>query len=326
LNIVDGLRLDEWDKPHFIIATGKGGVGKTTVCIRVAYELSQHGEVLLASLDPAGHLLEYLGLRRPLEEVRVAPRLRAVQFTVDALARKVSEEYAVLLRRLIPGLTALGADNVVKAIRDSPGFEEEVFLRILSTLYQRSNVDYVVIDTPPTGIAVRVVLLPRVYLFWLDRLIELRERIVSIRYAIARVVGREEKPSDPVLEKLEGMRERYSNLNSMIGDPKRTSFIIVATPEPLPVYEARSVVERFSREGLLVEAIVANRVLGEKAAELGVKEVEERSLSELRKIACSVKPPASLVLIKHVEKPPSKLEHVKMLGQYITVEKPSCQG
>jgi arsenite-transporting ATPase len=228
LNIIDALRVDEWDKPHVVIATGKGGVGKTTVCIRMAYELSSSGKVLLASLDPAGHLLEYLGLRRPLEEVEVRPGFKAVQYSVDALAKKVSEEYAVLLRRLIPGLTALGVEDVVKAIRESPGFEEEVFLRILADLYRRRDVDFIVIDTPPTGIAVRVVTLPRIYLFWLDRLIELRERIVSLRYAIARVLGRREKPSDPVLDKLESMRARYGELWETLRSPARTSFVIVA--------------------------------------------------------------------------------------------------
>ncbi len=324
MNLVEALRVDGWRTPHVVIATGKGGVGKTTVCIRLAYELSERGEVLLASLDPAGHLLEYLGLRKPLEEVRVAPRLRAVQYVVDVLAKKVSEEYAVLLRRLIPGLTAIGADDVVRAIRESPGFEEEVFLRILTSLYQRDDVDYIIVDTPPTGIAVRVVTLPRIYLFWIDKLIELRERIVSIKYAIARVMGRQEKPSDPVLEKLEGMRERYASVWSQLRDPKRTSFVIVATPEPLPVYEARVVVERFKREGLNVELIVANRVLGARAVELGVEEIEKRALRELEKIACSITPPASLARIMHVDKPPSKLEDVVRLGEYIMVERPSC--
>ncbi|ABM80660.1 ArsA-related P-loop ATPase [Hyperthermus butylicus] len=103
MRIIDGLDVSAWSKPHIVIVTGKGGVGKTTVCIRLAYELSASGgKVLLASLDPAGHLLEYLGLRKPLEEAEVKPGLRAVNMVLMCLPAKSRRSmryyYAVLFR------------------------------------------------------------------------------------------------------------------------------------------------------------------------------------------------------------------------------------
>ncbi len=314
-----------FEKPHIIIVMGKGGVGKTTVSIRLAYELSKSGyHVLLASLDPAKHLLEYLEVPKPLVVKEVEPRLYAIQYEVDKYARKLSEEYSLLLRRLIPALTAISADDVVKAIRDSPGFEEEVFLRILSELYQRSDVDFVVVDTPPTGIALRVVTLPRVHLFWIRRLKELRERIVSIRYAIANAMGRREEMRDPVLDKLEEMEKRYQELWESIRSTKRTSFVIVATPEPLPIYEARMVFERIREIGSRVKMLVLNKVLAEKAKIIGVEDVEKKQLGEAEKICCSIEPPAYLALVRHVEKPPSRLEDVAGLDEAISVIEPSC--
>ncbi len=314
-----------FEKPHIIIVMGKGGVGKTTVSIRLAYELSKSGyRVLLASLDPAKHLLEYLEVPKPLVVKEVEPRLYAIQYEVDKYARKLSEEYSLLLRRLIPALTAISADDVVKAIRDSPGFEEEVFLRILSELYQRSDMDFVVVDTPPTGIALRVVTLPRVHLFWIRRLKELRERIVSIRYAIANAMGRREEIRDPVLDKLEEMEKRYQELWESIRSTKRTSFVIVATPEPLPIYEARMVFDRIREIGSRVKMLVLNKVLAEKAKIIGVEDVEKRQLSEAEKICCSVKPPAYLAIVRHIEKPPSRLEDVARLDEAISVVEPSC--
>ncbi len=314
-----------FEKPHIIIVMGKGGVGKTTVSIRLAYELSKSGyRVLLASLDPAKHLLEYLEVPKPLVVKEVEPRLYAIQYEVDKYARKLSEEYSLLLRRLIPALTAISADDVVKAIRDSPGFEEEVFLRILSELYQRSDMDFVVVDTPPTGIALRVVTLPRVHLFWIRRLKELRERIVSIRYAIANAMGRREEIRDPVLDKLEEMEKRYQELWESIRSTKRTSFVIVATPEPLPIYEARMVFDRIREIGSRVKMLVLNKVLAEKAKIIGVEDVEKRQLSEAEKICCSIKPPAYLAIVRHIEKPPSRLEDVARLDEAISVVEPSC--
>jgi arsenite-transporting ATPase len=317
--LVEGLRLGEWRHPHTIVSLGKGGVGKTTVSLRLAVELAEEGrEVLVASLDPAGHLLEYLGLPGPLVEKRIAPRLRAVQYSIEQVAKRVAEEYALLLQRLAPALEALGGmGDVKKAVMEAPGFEEEVFLRVLEDLYRRGDVDVVVIDTPPTGVALRVVALPRLHTFWARRLLRLRERIVSIKYAIANAMGREVEPSDPVLDKLREVIERYSRLHEEITSPARTSFVVVATPEPLPVYEARVVSQRLRELGTGLEMIVANRVLGERAEGLGLRETEEKAIRGLEEIRCSQEPPASLALIAHTRRPPSSLRDVEALGDAI---------
>ena len=327
--LVEALDTGGWRRPHIIISMGKGGVGKTTVSIRLAVELARMGRrVLVASLDPAGHLLEYLRLPRPLVEASVAPGITAVQYTVEGLSRRVAEEYASMIRRLMPGLTALGSiEDVAKAVRESPGFEEEVFLRILTGLYERSDHDVIVVDTPPTGVSLRVLRLPRLYLFWIKQLQALRERIIATRYAIARALGRSEDLArgDPVLERLKALGERYRRLAGEIADPSRTSIVVVATPEPLPAYEAE-VVARETREiGARLRLIVVNRVLGSRAESLGTSGVERESIGRLRRIRCSVEPPAGLALIAHSSRPPSSLGDVEALDGLIRVEAREAQ-
>ncbi len=316
--LLDALEPQHWRRPHIIIALGKGGVGKTTVSIRLGYELSEEGyEALVASMDPAAHMLEYLGLGSPMREKRVAPRLRAVQYTIEAVASRLSAEYASLLQRLMPGITALGSLDFARVVRESPGFEEEVFLRLLAGLYSRSDVDAVVIDMPPTGVALRVIKLPRLYTTWVKVLREIRERIVATKHAIANALGREQPPSDPVLQKLEEMDKKYSSLRSELTDPTRTGAVIVATPEPLPVYEAEQVAKTLEEEKMRLELVVANRVLGEKAALLNRGGEEERLLQRLRSISCKAKPPAGFAAILHASTPVSSLDEVKKLDQYI---------
>ncbi len=323
--LMEAFRTEDWDRPHVAMFMGKGGVGKTTMSLRLAVEAATRGwRVLLASLDPAGHLLEYLGLPRPLEEREVAPGLRAVQYSVEAVAKRVAEEYAVLLRRLVPGVEALSGLDLEKAVRDAPGFEEEVFLRILQQLYQRRDVDLVVVDMPPTGVALRVVALPRLHLFWAERLREIRERIVSIKYAIANAMGRRAEIDDPVLRKLDEIRERNRRLHEEMKNPRRTSFAAVATPEPLPVYEVKVIAEKLREHGMALEAIIANRVLGEKARELGTAGIEQESLRRLEETRCSLNPPPALALVAHAPRPPSRLEDVKQLDKYIIEIRREC--
>ena len=318
--LLEVLDVGSWRRPHVVVAMGKGGVGKSTVSMRIAWELRERGwRVLIASLDPAGHLLEYLKLPGPLREVEVRPGLRAVQYSIEPLAEKAAREYAAMLKRLMPGLTALGSLDVEKMVREAPGFEEEVFLRILYELYRRSDVDAIIVDTPPTGVSLRVLRLPRLYRFWVARLRELRERIVATKYAIARALGRLEdlEKRDPVLEKLAELEKRYTWLHGELTDASRTSLVVVATPEPLPVYEAGEVVKAAGELGLRLEALVANRVLGEKARGLGVEAVEEESLGRLQRLRCEARPPAGLALIRHADRPPSSLEDVERLTPLI---------
>jgi len=282
LRVLERVLLDGVGERHTLITIGKGGVGKTTLSIMASLAYSRRGPTLLASMDPAKHLLEYLGLPKPLARSRVAENLEAIQYDVEPLARRLADEYAQLLRQVMPALTILNLDDIVESVRHAPGFEEEVFLRILEELYREPNANYVVIDTPPTGVTHRILNLPRLYVFWLEKLYELRKRIVSLRYAMARAMGRREEPRDPVLDKLASLRERYEALWSMLRDPARTSVMIVATPEPLPVYEARTTLRLLESLGIKCRVIVANRILPwDKARELGVAETQERSLREL---------------------------------------------
>ena len=315
--LLDALDPGTWRRGHVLITLGKGGVGKTTVSIRLGYELSEEGyDVLVASLDPAAHMVEYLGLGGPMREKKVAPRLRAIQYTVDRVARRLSAEYASLLQRLMPGLTALGGLDFARVVRESPGFEEEVFLRILQQLYRRTDVDVLIVDTPPTGIALRVLRLPRLYTTWVKILREIRERIVSTKYAIANALGRPPPRSDPVLEKLEELSREYSSLAEEMRSPERTGLVVVAAPEPLPVYEAEQVAKTAEEEGMRLELVVANRVLGEKARLLGSHR-EEELLERLRQLRCRSRPEAGFAAIAQAERPTSSLEDVKALDRYI---------
>ncbi len=296
---------------HVFIAVGKGGVGKTTISILLSLILSERGKTLLASLDPAKHLLEYLNLPKVLKEIPINDKLKIVQFDIDPLAKKVSEEYAGLLRQVTPGLRILGIDDLVNAVRHAPGFEEEIFLRILESLYDRKDVDYVVIDTPPTGITHRIFNLPRLYLFWLDRLYDLRLKIVSLRYTIAKSMGQKAEEHDPVLDKLKSLKERYKKLYEETKDPTRTSVIVVTTPEPLPVYEAKESVRFFTQLGIKVRAVVVNKVLPEDIAErLGTKRLQEENLREALTIECGS---CRKLTIRHHSKTPKSLDEAKEL-------------
>ena len=302
---------------HVYFSVGKGGVGKTTVSILASLALAPLGRTLLASLDPAKHLLEYLGLRRVAKPERTPAGFDAVQYDVDSVARRVAEEYAILLRQVMPGLTVVNLAGVVRAVRHAPGFEEEVFLRILRDLTARlgSGLDYLVVDTPPTGVTHRILNLPRLYLLWLAHLHELRLKIVSLRYTIAKIMRQDFRPDDPVLRKLERLQAEYKALADLLRDPSRASLILVATPEPLPVYETKTSLEVARDLGMRVRLIVVNRVLPRSMAEkLGTRQTQLEALREVESLDCGR---CRKLAILHSSQPPRSLEGAKSLAALI---------
>ncbi|MCE4618418.1 MAG: ArsA family ATPase [Desulfurococcales archaeon] len=311
--LLEEILLSGINGKHTLIVIGKGGVGKTTFSILAGITYSKKGKTLIASLDPAKHLLGYLNLEKPLKISEIMDNLYAVQYDIGPLAKKLSDEYSIILKQVMPGLTIVNLDDVVKAIRHAPGFEEEIFLRILEELY-RSDYDYVVIDTPPTGITHRILNLPNLHMFWIEKLYELRARIISLRYAMARALGKDYKPHDPVLRKLEELHEKYKGMWNDLRDPKKTSVAIVATPEPLPIYEAKSTLDLLNKLGIACRLLVINRILPKEASKLGLLDIQEKSIKEAKEI---VDKQCEIIGIMHHKKPPKSLVEVLELVDLI---------
>ena len=305
--------LAEHGRPHTILVMGKGGVGKTTVSIMLARVLSDYGSVLVESLDQAMHLLEYLGLPGKHREYRVRENLYAKQFDLEVEIKKLGEHYSLLVKQIIPGLKVLNAEDAADMLKYAPGFEEEVYLRELLNLYKNGRYDFIIIDTPPTGLTLRMLNMPRLYRFWIDKLISLRERIVSLRYVIARTVGMKYEPDDPVLKRLYRMKDEYEWLAEMLASEERTSFALVATPEALPVYEARKTAEFLRSIGARPKIMVANRILDAEIAEkIGVLESQSKNLASLESIECGG--PCARLYIPQSPTIPSSLEAVEKLA------------
>lgn len=298
-------------KPHVVIVLGKGGVGKTSVSLIIADELSMLGDTLLVSFDPAKHIMKYLNIQGSMQVFRVRNRLHAYQLDIDLATKEIASKHISLLSEILPSLSVLNLEDVVKVFKYSPGVEEEVFLKKLLDIYRWGEFEYVVIDTPPTGISLRTLALPKLYMMWVERLIEIRERIVSLRYVIARTLGRKYEVDDPVLKKLYEIREEYQRLGNFLSDYSRTSYVVVANPEPLPIHEMMEIISFLERElHNKPKLLVLNKVFpGDVAIELGVYEEQSRYVNEVRSM------PYNSVMVRYVSGAPSKLDDIVRLRE-----------
>lgn len=60
-------------------------------------------------------------------------------------------------------------------------------------------------------------------------------------------------------------RRRFSRARRMLLDSDATAFVLVLTPERLPILESRKALDALERHGVPVAGLVVNRVLPEEA-------------------------------------------------------------
>ncbi len=298
--------MDKLLEARIVLVYGKGGVGKATFSILAGlYAKSHDRKVIVVSMDPAKHLPGYVGcecINRPVAVEGIVFE----QYDPSEDVRRPGEEYALLLRRVSTRLSIINLDSLVNVVRDAPGLEEEAYLRRLEKIYTLiDEYDTVIVDMPPTGVALRIVKLPRLYSIWLSVLEDVRSKLLETKAMIARVAGGE--VADPVLEKLRELRKRFEALEERIVDERVTLYVGVATPEPLPVMEVEQVASSLGKLGARLGLVVLNRVLGESdAARLGVLERQREARERLERIG-------PVFEIPYLGRPTRSLEDVKKL-------------
>jgi anion-transporting ArsA/GET3 family ATPase len=154
---------------RFVIVTGKGGVGKTTVCAAEALALAAQGKrVLVAMCNAKERLSAMLGVP-PIgsDIVPVADRVWAVNMSPD----KALEEYGVLVLRSRVLYKTLFDNRYVRSfLRAVPGMPEwsmlgKAWWHTTERLPDGSSrYDVVLLDAPATGHGLDMLRVPRVIL------------------------------------------------------------------------------------------------------------------------------------------------------------------
>jgi arsenite-transporting ATPase len=281
-------RATDWfDRASLLFFGGKGGVGKTTVAAAVAMRLARadrRRRVLLLSTDPAHSLGDVFRAAAGDTAAAMpgAPPNLAVR-ELDA-ARALTErraQFEAAFDEIASAIGIAGAGAPISASRlidlAPPGIDE--LFGILSVLDARSAYDVIVVDTAPTGHALRLLEMPEAARDWMQVLLR-----VLLKY---RTLVRPGRLAQELVDVSKAIRE----LIALLRDATATRFIVVTRADELPRRETERLLRRLQRLHLSAPAIVVNaRTLapGRCARCRAVAAAERRELARLRR-ACGTR-------------------------------------
>lgn len=247
---------------RLVFVAGKGGVGKTTVACALAAALAGRGlRTLLVSTDPAHSIGDLFGQRVGPDPIALAPALWAVEIDAEAVATAYVDRVRADAHRLVSSEVRATVDRHLDLARQAPGTLESALVDRLADLVDRCPGDYdrIVVDTAPTGHALRLLALPDLLTGWIRGLVRQRERARGVDRMLRNLAGDEPPPADPVLERLRGHQRRLDTLRERLR--RDAAMVPVLVPERLPIAETGRLVAALHGEGLTVTPVVVNRVL-----------------------------------------------------------------
>ena len=247
-----------------VLVTGKGGVGKTTTAAATAVQAARSGlRTLVMSTDAAHSLGDALDV-----DLRTASTWRdthEVEPGLHALAvgahTGVEADWQVVRDYLLGVLDAMGVDAVVAdELTALPGVEEVAALAALAHQADSGHWDVVVVDCAPTAETLRLLALPEVLGWHLDRLLPLQRRLLTVLRPAASAATGIPAPGAEVLGTVRAWRDLLVGVRDLLTS-SRASVRLVMTPERVVIAESRRVLTSLSLHGYAVDAVVVNRLL-----------------------------------------------------------------
>ena len=228
-----------------IVHTGKGGVGKTSISAATALRCAEMGlKTIVISTDTAHSLGDSLDVKIGPEPTKIAENLWAQE--VDT--RYSMDKYWGKIQTYLAAVFSLqGASDIVpEEVTILPGLEEGANLLWINEYFQRKEYDVLIVDAAPTAETVRLLSLPDVTRWWLDRFLRVMSGFKVVTGVVdgVRKVFRRKDKEDQVeegtpWEQVELLFEMLENVRDLLTNPEVASMRLVVNPEHMVIKETQ---------------------------------------------------------------------------------------
>lgn len=243
-----------------VLFTGKGGVGKTTVAAATALRIAEGGrKTLIMSTDPAHSLADAFDAELGPEPSEVAPNLWAEEIDPQ---RRLEENWRDIQQHAIAVLNWAGLDAIqAEELSIIPGLDELFSLADVKSHHDDSPYDVLIVDCAPTGETLRLLSLPDIIQWYMDRIFPLERRVMGALRPVAQRITSFPLPGAPVYDAVARFYEKLEGVRQVLTDPSTTSVRLVVNPERMVIAEAMRTFTYLNLFGYRVDSVVVNRLL-----------------------------------------------------------------
>ncbi|MEX0985031.1 MAG: ArsA family ATPase [Actinomycetota bacterium] len=243
-----------------VLFTGKGGVGKTTVAAATAVMAAESGlRTMIMSTDPAHSLADSFEVEIGGDPSEVAPGLWAQQ--IDAQERleanwREIQEYVIALMNWA-GTETIQAEELTVI----PGLDEIFALIDIKTHVESGAYDMLIVDCAPTAETLRLLSLPEVMNWYIERIWPVERKVVRVVRPIVSRVTSMPIAGDHVFAAVERLHANLEAVRQILTDEEVATVRLVVNLEKMVISEARRTYTYLGLFGYRVDAVVVNRVL-----------------------------------------------------------------
>jgi len=242
-----------------IIFGGKGGVGKTSCAIATALALAKNFRTLLISTDPAHSvsdcLEQQIGFR--VRQIAGHDKLAAIEIVADEALSGFKKEHESELKKLLETSTNLDDQDIDELLTLSiPGIDEVMSFKTIIDFIEKGEYDKYVVDTAPTGHALRLISSPAL----LDEWIKVASRMRwKYRYMITSFSGNYKQDEVDVF--LLSLKRTVKRIEAILRDIDRCEFIPVVIPEAMAIMETKRLLADLGSSGIVPRQIIINNIM-----------------------------------------------------------------
>jgi len=243
-----------------ILYTGKGGVGKTTVCAATGVRCAELGyRTAVMSTDTAHSLSDCFDVELGDEPTQVAHNLWAIEVNPTEELRKnwgeVQEYFLTFLRA--QGVEEMEAEEFMLF----PGMEELFSLVRLKEFSESERYDVLLVDCAPTAGTLQLLTFPEVIEWYMDHLFDVERKAMRVIRPVAKRITKMPVPEDGVFDSLESVYTKVRAFVDILKDTDHTTVRFVLNPEKMVIKETHRFYSYLSLYGLGVDAAIVNRVI-----------------------------------------------------------------